>query len=88
MLPVWLHYVGYALLVIGSGMVVNEAYSLIKSRSWPVPYSIRLHALEYLYVLGVGFKFAEIGPAWLRFHLADLGFPAVVGTHPALLYSA
>jgi hypothetical protein len=36
-------------------------------------------ALWVLYPLGIALKVGEVGPDWVRWYLADVGFPVVVG---------
>lgn len=61
---------GYALLRAGYGIATAPTmYFRLKSLLW---------ATEALYPLGMGFKLTLVGPDFVRFHLADLGFPAIL----------
>jgi hypothetical protein len=74
----YLLIIGWVLLVSGGGMFLFNAIKAVFS-----PFVGRIMgttwALAALYPLGLGFKAAVIGPAFLRYHLSDIGFAVAIG---------
>lgn len=69
---------GLVAIAIGAAFLLPNMVRVFRSR-----FGARLNALYMmgvsLYPLGVGCKFAILGPEFLRFHLSDIGFPLAIG---------
>ena len=65
-------------MVIGVVLFVRRVYEAI--RAFPgVRMDTYLDMISLLYMIGLGCKFAAIGPEFFRYHLTDIGFPVAIG---------
>jgi len=78
MIPAWISWIGYGMFVLAFLNLAYEARNTVRYRgSW---YGFTLHVMVAIYLVGVALKATIIGPDWLRFHLADFGFPVMVAS--------
>jgi|GEM_PF-5265477 len=65
-------------MVVGLVFFARRVYEAV--RDFP---GIRMYTyldmISLLYMIGLGCKFAAIGPEFFRYHLTDIGFPVAIG---------
>lgn len=74
---------GALIALYGIWLVVAEVRAIISAKKiGPLNISSLIAAL---YLFGLASKAAMVGPAWMRWHLSDIGFPVFIGYHVLFL---
>lgn len=76
MIPIWMQYIGYLLLVVVPLGYAWTTWSLIRGRTHI--YEFLLISLAVIYFFGASLKVTMLGPDWLRYHMGDFGFPVAI----------
>ena len=75
--PAWFQALGYLFLAVCILLVVYSLYRAYRYRRFR--YDALYHAVGLLWGVGLACKVAGFGPDLLRFWLADVGFPLLIG---------
>lgn len=70
---------GYAIMALATFFVASAIWSVIKHRTEYSALKAALACVAALYPLGLGAKVAGFGSEFLRWHVADIGFPVIIG---------
>ena len=70
---------GYVFITLSLMFICYKLFVALRSKSRVMALLSAIYIITALYPLGLGSKMALVGPDFLRWHIADIGFPVMVG---------